>query len=50
MKISEARLKERMDRINSIVVTKDYGMMHLVLSDADTEARDLLVSWMEEAA
>lgn len=49
MKINENRLKERMDRINSIAVTDDDGMMRLALSDADKEARDLLVSWMEDA-
>lgn len=49
MKINEDRLKARMDRINSIAVTEDDGMMRLALSDADKEARDLLVSWMEEA-
>lgn len=49
MKINESRLKERMDRINSIAVTEEDGMMRLALSDADKEARDLLVSWMQEA-
>lgn len=49
MKINEARLKARMDRINSIAVSEENGMMRLALSDADKEARDLLVSWMEEA-
>lgn len=49
MKINEQRLKERMDRINNIAVTETDGMMRLALSDADKEARDLLVSWMEEA-
>ncbi|MCO7123587.1 M20 family metallo-hydrolase [Ihubacter massiliensis] len=38
-----------MDRINAIAVTEEEGMMRLALSDADREARDLLVSWMEEA-
>ena len=38
-----------MDRINAIAVTEEDGMMRLALSDADREARDLLVSWMEEA-
>ncbi|MCQ4635553.1 Zn-dependent hydrolase [Anaerovorax odorimutans] len=49
MRINEERLKERMERINSIAVTEEDGMMRLALSDADKEARDLLVSWMEEA-
>lgn len=48
MKINATRLKERMDRINAIAVTEDDGMMRLALSDADKEARDLLVSWMRE--
>ena len=49
MKVNEKRLNARMDRINSIAVTEDGGMMRLALSDADKEARDLLVSWMQEA-
>lgn len=49
MKVNENRLKERMDKINSIAVTEDGGMMRLALSDADKEARDLLVSWLQEA-
>lgn len=49
MRINEERLRQRMERINSIAVTEEDGMMRLALSDADKEARDLLVSWMEEA-
>ncbi|MDY3012310.1 MAG: Zn-dependent hydrolase [Clostridiales Family XIII bacterium] len=49
MRINEERLRQRMDRINAIAVTEEEGMMRLALSDADREARDLLVSWMEEA-
>ena len=49
MKINEARLKERMDRINGIAVTDEDGMMRLALSDADKEARDLLCGWMQDA-
>ncbi len=49
MKINEKRLEERMNRINSIAVTAEYGMMRLALTDADKEARDLIVSWLEEA-
>lgn len=49
MRINEERLRQRMDRINAIAVTEEDGMMRLALSDADREARDLLVSWMEEA-
>lgn len=49
MRINEERLRQRMDRINAIAVTAEDGMMRLALSDADREARDLLVSWMEEA-
>lgn len=48
MQINQKRLKDRMDRINSIAVTEEGGMMRLALSDADKEARDLLVSWMKE--
>lgn len=49
MKINEKRLEERMNRINSIAVTAESGMMRLALTDADKEARDLIVSWLEEA-
>lgn len=49
MKINETRLKKRMDMINGIAVTEDGGMMRLALSDADKEARDLLIEWMQEA-
>ena len=49
MKINETRLKERMERINRIAVTEEEGMMRLALSDADKEARDLLVGWMKDA-
>lgn len=49
MRINEERLKERMERINGIAVTQEDGMMRLALSDADREARDLLVSWIKEA-
>ncbi|MDE8735158.1 Zn-dependent hydrolase [Eubacteriales bacterium DFI.9.88] len=49
MRINEERLRQRMDRINAIAVTEEEGMMRLALSDDDREARDLLVSWMEEA-
>ena len=49
MKINEKRLEERMNRINSIAVTAESGMMRLALTDADKEARDLIVSWLEVA-
>ncbi len=48
MRIDEKRLKNRMDRINNIAVSAQDGMMRLALSDADKEARDLLVQWMKE--
>lgn len=49
MKVNEARLRERLDQINGIAVTKEEGTMRLALSDADKEARDLLVDWMKAA-
>lgn len=49
MKVNESRLQERMNRINSIAVTKEGGMMRLALSDADKKARDLLICWMQDA-
>ena len=47
-KVDGARLEKALREMGEVGATPSDGVSRLALSDADKEARDLLVSWFRE--